>query len=201
MVSHLRQDTRVRGQMTDTGPRREYRNFNDEQMQFLIEEAKKLFSSQFSLAELNTDFEVGSSESASAGPSARPSARPSASATDRPSASASARPSASASAGPNDTPIISIIEMEGQSPYTILGLQNTASPSEIKKTYFKLARIIHPDKNVGNEENATKAFKIISDAKDKLLASEGGSKKRKSIKKKKTSKKRKSLRKRKTLRK
>jgi hypothetical protein len=207
VVMRLRQGTLVRGQMTDTGRRPKFRNFNDEEMKILINEAKKLFYKQFSLADLNSDFEVDSasaSASASAGPSA--SARPSA------SASASARPSASASAsasaGPNDTTIDSINEMEGQSPYAILGLLESASRNEIKRAFFELARIIHPDKNRGNEDNATKAFKIISDAKDKLLPppessleSGGGSKKRKSIKKKKTSKKRKSLKKRKTLRK
>lgn len=48
--------------------------------------------------------------------------------------------------------------------YNTLGVAQTASPSEIKKAYRKLALKWHPDKNPDQAEVATKKFKEISQA-------------------------------------
>nr|ADD24101.1 Chaperone protein dnaJ 16 [Lepeophtheirus salmonis] len=52
---------------------------------------------------------------------------------------------------------------EGRDFYTLLGLERTATQSEIKQAYRRLAVKYHPDKNPGNEEASDK-FKEISTA-------------------------------------
>ena len=52
--------------------------------------------------------------------------------------------------------------------YEILGVERTASDSEIKKSYRKLALKHHPDRNLDNKEEAEKKFKEISAAYDIL---------------------------------
>jgi curved DNA-binding protein len=47
--------------------------------------------------------------------------------------------------------------------YAILGLNKTANPDEIKKTFRKLARKYHPDMNPGNKE-AEARFKEVNEA-------------------------------------
>jgi DnaJ family protein B protein 6 len=48
--------------------------------------------------------------------------------------------------------------------YTVLGLSRTATESDIKKAYRKMALKWHPDKNPGNQAEAEKMFKQISEA-------------------------------------
>jgi DnaJ-class molecular chaperone len=52
-------------------------------------------------------------------------------------------------------------------PYAILGVKTDASPEQIRKTYRKLARKLHPDLNPGNIE-AEEQFKNVSRAYDLL---------------------------------
>ncbi|GBG81390.1 hypothetical protein CBR_g32064 [Chara braunii] len=48
--------------------------------------------------------------------------------------------------------------------YKVLGVTSTASAAEIKRAYKKLALQWHPDKNVGNEEEANKKFREVAEA-------------------------------------
>ena len=52
--------------------------------------------------------------------------------------------------------------------YKILGIPKTATQTEIKQAYRKLAIKYHPDKNPTNKEAATEKFKSISEAYDVL---------------------------------
>ena len=47
--------------------------------------------------------------------------------------------------------------------YKILNVKRDASDAELKKSYYKLAKKYHPDKNGGTEESEEK-FKEISKA-------------------------------------
>jgi len=51
--------------------------------------------------------------------------------------------------------------------YALLGVSKDATPEEMKKTYRKQARTLHPDKNPGNKEAEDK-FKAVSEAYDVL---------------------------------
>ncbi len=51
--------------------------------------------------------------------------------------------------------------------YKVLGLEKTASPEDIKKTYRKLARKLHPDLNP-NDPSAKKKFQEINEANEVL---------------------------------
>lgn len=52
--------------------------------------------------------------------------------------------------------------------YQTLGIEKTATEAEIKKAYRKLAVKWHPDKNPGNEEQASSMFKKIGEAYETL---------------------------------
>mgnify|MGYP001168884711 FL=1 len=54
-------------------------------------------------------------------------------------------------------------------PYHVLGFDGKVSDEEVKKAYKKLAVKWHPDKNKDNEEEATKKFKEISEAYQKII--------------------------------
>ena len=51
--------------------------------------------------------------------------------------------------------------------YALLGVSKDATPAEMKKTYRKLARDLHPDKNPGDKAAEDK-FKAVSEAYDVL---------------------------------
>ena len=53
--------------------------------------------------------------------------------------------------------------------YEVLELQFQATDDEIKKAYRKKSLLWHPDKNVGNEDEATERFKEISTAYHTLI--------------------------------
>ncbi|NXQ79985.1 DNJB8 protein, partial [Nyctibius grandis] len=48
--------------------------------------------------------------------------------------------------------------------YKVLGLQESASQDDIKKSYHKLALKWHPDKNPSNKEEAEEKFKAVAEA-------------------------------------
>ncbi len=58
--------------------------------------------------------------------------------------------------------------LKKQSYYDVLGVSTSATPAEIKKAYFKLAKVTHPDKNkspTAKQEFARlgEAYEILSD--------------------------------------
>ncbi len=52
--------------------------------------------------------------------------------------------------------------------YKILGLDENATPNQIKKEFKRLAKKFHPDRNIDDKENAADKFIKISKAYDKL---------------------------------
>ena len=49
-------------------------------------------------------------------------------------------------------------------PYEVLGVNPSATPAEIKKQFFELSKVHHPDHNPNNQEEASRKFVAISDA-------------------------------------
>ena len=56
--------------------------------------------------------------------------------------------------------------------YSVLGLDKNASTEDIKRSFKKLAKRWHPDKNPNNAEEATRKFKEVSEAYKVLLDEE-----------------------------
>lgn len=56
-------------------------------------------------------------------------------------------------------------------PYVELGVERTASPAEITSAYRRLARVHHPDRNLGNVEHATIVFQRLQKAYEMLSTS------------------------------
>jgi DnaJ family protein A protein 5 len=48
--------------------------------------------------------------------------------------------------------------------YELLGVEETASPADLKKAYYKAAMRWHPDRNPGDTEEATRVFQLIEHA-------------------------------------
>lgn len=48
--------------------------------------------------------------------------------------------------------------------YQVLGVEFEATADEIKKAYRKRALELHPDKNIGKEEEANKKFTLLQEA-------------------------------------
>src|SRR5580692_7008676 len=67
-----------------------------------------------------------------------------------------------------------------QDLYVVLGVPKTADHETIKKSYRKLAKELHPDKNPGNKKaedrfkTVNHAFDVLSDAKKRALYDEFG---------------------------
>ena len=65
-------------------------------------------------------------------------------------------------------------------PYSVLGVEKTASAAEIKKAYRKLARKLHPDVNPGDKKSEERfkemagAFEVLGDPKKRALFDEFG---------------------------
>jgi len=55
-------------------------------------------------------------------------------------------------------------DIKSEDYYKVLGVERSASDSEIAKAYKKLALKYHPDKNPDNKEQAEEQFKVITEA-------------------------------------
>ena len=49
--------------------------------------------------------------------------------------------------------------------YAILEVSQTATPEEVRKSYQRLAKALHPDKNL-NKPGATASFQLVSPGRD-----------------------------------
>ena len=69
---------------------------------------------------------------------------------------------------------------QSQDLYTLLGVQKSATPSEIRKAYRRLVFLCHPDKNKTDPDasskfaNISRAYKILSNAESRKIYDETG---------------------------
>ena len=68
------------------------------------------------------------------------------------------------SGGAAAAPPASVDDWKKMCLYDVLGVERKADDSTIKKAFHKRALKHHPDKNVGNQEEATEIFKVIQEA-------------------------------------
>ena len=65
------------------------------------------------------------------------------------------------------------MKIEGADPYDVLGLFSSATQSDIKKKYYKLAKELHPDVNQGDQGKArefqqiVEAYEVLGDSERK----------------------------------
>ena len=59
--------------------------------------------------------------------------------------------------------------MSSVNPFYLLGIERGASHREIKKAYLQKAKLYHPDKNKGNQKEATALFIAIEKAYSQLM--------------------------------
>ena len=71
-------------------------------------------------------------------------------------------------------------ENKGEDLYSLLGIKNTATSSEIRKAYRRLVFLCHPDKNKNDPDasskfaNISRAYKILSNPESKKIYDETG---------------------------
>jgi hypothetical protein len=54
-------------------------------------------------------------------------------------------------------------------PYSLLGLNPTTDKEVVRKAYLKMSGKVHPDRNLGEEEDADRAFKLLKSAHESIL--------------------------------
>ncbi|MFP4528451.1 MAG: DnaJ domain-containing protein [Candidatus Kapaibacterium sp.] len=69
------------------------------------------------------------------------------------------------------------MEKELKDYYKILGVRRTASSGEIKKAYYRMARIFHPDRNPGRDTldrfvEVNEAYRILGNLDERLRYAE-----------------------------
>ena len=67
---------------------------------------------------------------------------------------------------PSDSPTLTVFSFIMSDPYRILGLSVSATLEDVNKAYRRLALRYHPDKNLGNPEEANKAMIRIHSARE-----------------------------------